>query len=266
MKFNVIKTLKNLIVSFGQKTYSVPRNTEIANNVEDLIKNGADITEIETAIDVKSHIKKTFDELSFELDDNGFIYIDGEQLPKCISDRLHNYSECNVIERVKAIILFWKNCQLNPDNTARTDLFKFLEHNNMPITSDGCFIGYKYVTRVGDNLTDSYTKTFNYNIGQKPWMDRSLCNPNRDETCSRGLHVGAKEFVGNDDGDKVVISVKVNPKDVVAIPTDYNQQKLRCCEFESLEILHDKVHKTNIVNEKTQFVNFGSVIDTTMEW
>lgn len=263
MNFNVIKTLKKLILNFGGKTYTVDRNSTIGKETELLLKNGSPPEEIEKVIDFSSYVTKTFDELSFDIDDTGQIYIDNELLPKCIADRLHNYSELDVVERVKAIILFWKNCKLNPDDTARTDLFAFLSHNSMPITSDGCFIGYKYVTRLGDKLVDAYTQRFDYSIGQKPKMRREDCDSDRYNPCSRGLHVGALSYVNNHKTENVIISVKVNPKDVVAIPIDYNQTKLRCCEFESLEILNGEVHETNIVNNDTQFI---SVVDTSMVW
>lgn len=36
--------------------------------------------------------------------------------------------------------------------------------------------------------------------------------------------------------DDVLLEVKIHPKDVVAIPTDYNQQKMRVCEYTVLAV------------------------------
>jgi hypothetical protein len=64
-------------------------------------------------------------------------------------------------------------------------------------------------------------------------MPRSECDENRDQTCSTGLHFCSYEYLprGYSHNQRVVI-VKVNPKDVTAIPTDYNYQKARCCSYE----------------------------------
>jgi hypothetical protein len=53
-------------------------------------------------------------------------------------------------------------------------------------------------------------------------------DPNR--TCSTGLHVACFDYA-KDFGERL-IEVKVNPRDVVAVPVDYNGTKLRCCQFE----------------------------------
>jgi hypothetical protein len=66
-------------------------------------------------------------------------------------------------------------------------------------------------------------------------MTRSKVDDNRSVGCSQGLHAGALNYVasyGNvDAGDKIVI-VKINPKDVVSVPSDCNHEKLRTCQYE----------------------------------
>ena len=51
------------------------------------------------------------------------------------------------------------------------------------------------------------------------------------QTCSYGLHFCSEGYLRHFGGDRVVI-LKINPRDVVSIPTDYNNTKGRCCRYE----------------------------------
>ena len=64
-------------------------------------------------------------------------------------------------------------------------------------------------------------------------MPREACNPNPEETCSAGIHVAAFGYLdsyGFDHSGRRCVLTKVNPASVVAVPVDYNNQKLRVCE------------------------------------
>jgi hypothetical protein len=65
-------------------------------------------------------------------------------------------------------------------------------------------------------------------------MTRAKVDDNRSRGCSDGLHAGALNYVASygslEAGDKIII-VKINPKDVVSVPTDCNCEKLRTCEY-----------------------------------
>ena len=130
------------------------------------------------------------------------------------------------------MLKFLGNVLENPSNRAVQELYSFLEHKNLPITEDGCFLAYKAVNK---NYMDKYSGTFDNSVGQSVTMQRRKVDDNCNHGCSDGLHVGALDYVesyrneGNE--DKVVI-VKVNPHDVVSVPTDSECQKVRCCSYE----------------------------------
>ena len=130
------------------------------------------------------------------------------------------------------MIKFLGNILENPSNRAVQELYSFLEHKNLPITEDGCFLAYKAVNK---NYMDKYSGTIDNSVGQSVTMQRRKVDDNCNNGCSDGLHVGALDYVesyrneGNE--DKVVI-VKVNPQDVVSVPTDSECQKVRCCSYE----------------------------------
>ena len=129
---------------------------------------------------------------------------------------------------IEPMIEFMENLYKNPSHRAVTELYGFLEKNNLPITPDGYFLAYK---KVRQNYFDVYTGTMDNSVGNVVEMDRHEVNDNKDETCSTGLHFCGQSYLNHFGGDRVVI-VKINPADVVSIPSDYNDAKGRACRYE----------------------------------
>jgi len=72
-----------------------------------------------------------------------------------------------------------------------------------------------------------------HDIGTKVSMERADCNADRNQTCSRGLHFCSFDYLGSYHSSQGrVIIIKINPRDVTAIPNDYNDTKGRCCKLE----------------------------------
>jgi hypothetical protein len=130
------------------------------------------------------------------------------------------------------LVNFLDNLMQNPSMQSQKELYDFLEHENLAITSDGHFLAYKAVR---SDFKDKYRGTFDNSIGNIVTMQRAKVDDDRARGCSDGLHAGALNYVasyGNmDAGDRIVI-VKINPKDVVSVPSDCNCEKLRTCRYE----------------------------------
>jgi hypothetical protein len=167
--------------------------------------------------------------------EHGYVYIDGERLPDILSERLIEFADSEL--DTKPLENFWKNLRMNPSKDAQEDLYTFLENGKFPITSDGCFVAYK---RVNQDFKDIHTRTMDNSPGTIVQLAREKVNPDRHQTCSSGLHVANHHYAAHIFGtsvnttDKMVL-VKVNPRNVVAVPTDYNNQKMRVCEYEVLK-------------------------------
>jgi hypothetical protein len=104
----------------------------------------------------------------------------------------------------------------------------------MGITDDGHILAYK---KVSADYKDIYSGTFDNSVGQIVEMRRNLVNEDRTKTCSSGLHFCSMSYLssyGTGPGSRVVI-VKVNPRDVVSVPMDYNFAKARCCRYEVVD-------------------------------
>lgn len=128
------------------------------------------------------------------------------------------------------MLAFLNNLMLNPSKRAVDELYGFLEKNALPITEDGHFLAYK---KVRDNYRDFYTGKMDNSVGQVLSMARNAVDENKDITCSYGLHFCSLEYLPHYHGGQGrVMIVKINPADVVAVPSDYNNAKGRACAYE----------------------------------
>lgn len=141
-------------------------------------------------------------------------------------------------KKVNAMLKFMDNLFKNPDQASINELYDWLMQCNMPITDDGCFMAYKAVR---SDYKDKHSGTMDNSVGAVPMMPRKAVDPDRRNECSRGLHFCSlnyvKSFYGS--GDRL-LGVKVNPKDVVSIPKDYNYSKGRAWRYEIILEVADK--------------------------
>ena len=129
---------------------------------------------------------------------------------------------------IEPLANFMQNMMENPSYRAVNELYGFLEKNRLPITGDGHFLAYK---KVRDNFMDVYTGTMDNSVGKFVEMERNQVNDDKNQTCSAGLHFCSESYLNHFGGERTVI-VKINPRDVVSIPTDYNNAKGRACRYE----------------------------------
>lgn len=86
--------------------------------------------------------------------------------------------------------------------------------------------------------TDGYTGKFTIRIGEPVTMSRSKCDPNQDNTCSRGLHVAGKSWLSSNYFGDTGLRVLVNPADVVAVPPQDSYGKMRTCAYYPVAIVN----------------------------
>ena len=122
----------------------------------------------------------------------------------------------------------------NPSESSVKQLYKYLVKNQFPICEDGDFIAYRKVT---NSFTDFRTGKFNNSVGSTVEMKREDVDPDPNVTCSSGLHAANWDYVHNSyyAGQGRIVAMKINPANVVSVPTDYNDAKMRVCKFYVLE-------------------------------
>jgi hypothetical protein len=161
----------------------------------------------------------------------GVVYYEEEPVNSAVTERiLQGLSEGF---DMTAYMLFLDNAMENPSARAVDEMYSFMEKNNMGITADGYILGYK---KVKENFRDIYSGKFDNSPGEIVQMKRNKVDDDGRRTCSKGLHFCSMSYLphyGCGPGDKIVI-VKVNPRDIVSVPIDYDHAKVRCCEYQVL--------------------------------
>ena len=160
---------------------------------------------------------------------DGDVYYDGKPFHNAVADRLLEMLKEGL--PVDALVNFLGNLKENPSKRAVDELYGFLEKNMLPLTPDGHFMAYK---KVRADYKDIHSGTFDNSIGQVVEMARNEVCEDKDRTCSSGLHFCSLEYLphfGWGDGNRVML-LKINPRDVVSIPSDYNNAKGRACRYE----------------------------------
>lgn len=154
---------------------------------------------------------------------------------------LHNSMTNRMIQLLREgqdinyLVKFLENLMQNTSASSIEQAYPFLEHHGIPITEDGCFLAKKCVR---SDYYDKYSGTMLNKPGMKVKVERNTVVDNPNRHCAAGIHVGASSYAGVGgwywrEGDKVLL-VKVNPKDIVSVPTDHSFTKMRVCEYEVL--------------------------------
>jgi|TARA_A100001037_G_scaffold38696_2_gene29756 hypothetical protein len=183
--------------------------------------------------------------------DGGEMTWDGIAMPELFTDRI-----LDMISQgfpFEPMLNFLDNLSQNPSDQAVVELFDFMQNKHLPITSDGHFLAYK---AVGEDFTDLYSGSLDNSVGQTVEVPRSSVNSNRNSHCAAGLHVGAIDYAASyggidinnksdDDGGNNLVICKVNPMDVVSVPSDSRFQKLRCCKYEVVSMF-DNIFSSSV--------------------
>lgn len=194
---------------------------------------------------------------------NGKVFYNDEVVAGFLFDRIISFMQNGL--PYERLIKFAENLWKNPSSVARAELFKFLDAKGgqngrvggFPLTDDGCFLAYKgvqddYYSITGGTIKVIKGKVKNgkiYNgVGEEIEVDRVGVDSNCNNTCSTGLHAGSWEYANGFKGTGRLMIVKVNPKDVVSIPTDSNCQKLRTCAYKVIAEDGRKLSETRDIN------------------
>lgn len=212
----------SVVLNYSGKTLVVSKSDERFEPVIQAIKENR-LDDIPGLVE----IERAFNGGGIELRD-GLLHIDGTPLPPELSKRILAFRDSGL--PYQPLLNFWSNLKQNPSFNSRQMLYKFLEHNGHPLTEDGHFIAYRGVS---NEFKDLHSGRFDNSPGKVCEVPRDQVDDNPNNTCSFGLHVACYDYAKGF-GPKLV-EVKVNPKDVVAVPTDYNGTKMRVSRFEVIQ-------------------------------
>lgn len=234
--YNITETgISFFLPGMGQKTF-----LRDFSQFDDLVKavTSGDIDTIKVLVNPRQYVaRETRGNVIITEDDE--VLFKNRPVPEYLASRILEHLANSI--PIDPICAFAEKLMENPNASVREDLYKWLERGNMPIFSDGDFMAYKLVR---EDFTPIHNGPYgqDQSVGKIVEQPRETCNENRDQTCASGLHFCSYEYLPhfqswNSNKGNVVIVLKINPRDVVAIPTDYNLSKGRTCRFEVIDTI-----------------------------
>ncbi len=146
-----------------------------------------------------------------------------------------------------SLLAFMDNIQKNKLKDIREELYQWLMSGKTPITYDGCFLAYK---KVRQDFKDIFSGSLDNSPGKVVRMSQDQVDPDRTNECSVGLHFCSLGYLGHYSGSNArIVVVKVNPRHVYAIPTDYSFQKGRASEYYVVGEVNEKLEAGSVKDQ-----------------
>lgn len=251
---NYILGNDSITVFLDGNSYTINKQAHTYPMVFDAVKSES-TDKLRATLNIRQGINKTFTKLggsNVRIDDNRIYYREYE-VTGLVASRVFEMLRLGL--SIKPMVNFIENLMENPAKRAVDELFGFIEACRLPITADGHFLAYK---RVRDDYTDCHSGTMDNSVGSVLSMPRNAVDEDKNRTCSAGLHFCSYDYLQHFGGERIMV-LKINPRDVVAIPVDYNNAKGRTCRYEVVDELplnSYKMPETPIVNDYTdQYVD-----------
>lgn len=206
------------------------------------------IDDLRALADLSSVVAQHFETLSERVAvAHGRVFFDGDEIDSTITQQIIRCLDDPSVGDWKPLVLFMENVAANPNEHSREQLFDWLRDREFTITSDGCFIAYKGVYSRNEDADDTfpyqsssrgeaivngerYEGAIPNGVGATVEMPRSDVQHNPAAGCSTGLHVGTYKYAEGY-AQAALLTVHVNPRDVVSVPTDCNAEKMRVCRY-----------------------------------
>ncbi|WVX87588.1 RIIB lysis inhibitor [Vibrio phage EniLVp02] len=165
-------------------------------------------------------------------EDNFAVTYAGHDLPSDVATEIIRAATSANEYELEKLSAFVIRLLQNPSYTAVRRAFAFIKAKDIKITNDGLLMCYK---NVADDFKDIYSGTFDNSPGQLLQMNRWMVDDDHGKTCSSGLHVCSKSYLSHYGKGQRTVRCLVDPADIVSIPTDYNDAKMRCCRYYVLD-------------------------------
>lgn len=194
--------------------------------------------------DVTRALAGKFDRLSDRITARqGRVYLDLVEVDTALTQAIARYWVEGHAD-LMPLVNFMEKIEQNPNQHSKEHLFGWLGKHGYSLAPDGDFIAYKGVDRSGDGFKSKSSGHAMVNgeeiNGRIPNFPGAIIEMPRNEVahdprmeCSTGLHAGNWRYAST--FATTTIRVKINPRDVVSVPTDSNGEKLRCCRYVVME-------------------------------
>lgn len=202
------------------------------------------------------------------------VYVDDTQINPALEKQIIDTLETGIDNKEdawQALVHFTEKLYSNCSVYVRNQLYGFIqaqsEDSKLTLTPEGNFIAYKGGSFNGEKVNGKYV-VYSVNAGHgfvngQEFHDSQLPNQVGDiveiprqevdddpETaCSTGLHAGtwgyASKFARG-----ATMTVEIDPADVVSVPSDYGNQKIRTSRYKVIDIVHEPIKEVLFKAEK----------------
>jgi hypothetical protein len=233
----------NITVQYNGNVSVVEKSHKNYDAIKAALK-GKEYDKLDSLINVSKpvaeHIEKCHGNKGRVAIEGGVVTFLGQPVHNVVTERMLQFVEEQF--DITPLTNFLDKLMDNPSKKSLDNLYRFLEYNSNPILEDGCFLAYK---RVRDDYMDFHAGKFDNSVGNVVEMPRNAVEDDPTVTCAPGLHVAALSYARDQyhSGCGRLVVVKVDPKDVVSVPTDYNNTKMRVCKYEVVEEFEKEYHQ-----------------------
>jgi len=251
VKFNLVGTEDNQNITVFHDGEMYVASSEHANFQAIVAGAIADDPNVVDLFDTGKTIQSKFEQLTERVSvRNGKVYFDADELNNAVTNHI-----VRIISQgdgdVEPVALFLEKLMQNENAHSRENLYRWLQTADFTLSPSGDIIAYKGVKAVNaDNKVEYFSISRGKAIvngeekegaipnalGNVVEMPRSKVQFDPGVGCSTGLHAGTWEYA-KDFSQGAVLEVHINPRDVVSVPTDCNDQKLRCCRYIVVDIV-----------------------------
>lgn len=210
----------------------------------------ADDDSVADLFDTAQAVAKKFERVSERVTvAGGHVFFDGDEVDNSLTKQILRFLNEGQKD-YQALVNFFEKVQANPQEHSREQLFRWLDKHQFSITPEGDFVAYKGVQERDGQYVSIHAGPAVVNgesvngyvpnpVGATVEMPRSAVHHNPAVGCSTGLHAGTFGYASG--FGKVVLKVVINPRDVVSVPTDSSDQKLRVCRYKVVEVVDNPV-------------------------
>lgn len=185
----------------------------------------------------------------------GTLLFDGDPIENALADFIVNISQnSDNADSYSAWVNFMEKLATNPSEESREHLFHFMLSHGLTVNPSGDIILYKGVNEDGTSIHAGYgivdgnpmTGNLPNEVGSVLEFPRSDVNSNRGIGCATGLHAGTYDYASSFSRGRL-LTVSINPRDVVSVPSDSGNAKVRVCRYTVVEInKHGEAYSTPV--------------------
>ena len=258
LKFNIVTddgdaSSVTVFPGSGSPLVATREHPNFTNIIKGITATGKTEEEIiglfDIGIGLKTKFQKVSDRVSLR---EGKVYFDNMPTESVLTDAIIRFHLAGH-DDFMSLVNFMEKIEQNPNPNSRENLFRWLKSAKFSITPDGDVIAYKRVnrakgmssedecyqsTRSGPAIVDG--EPVDNFVPNKPGviveMARNEVTFDPHVTCSQGLHVADWSYANDGPMSGTdTLMVLVNPRDVVSVPTDYGDKKMRVCRYKVLK-------------------------------